>query len=95
MNTQPPSLRSLHRTILLIVALVAGVLATVMIVEDAVDHARTHWGLFGAIILAVGTVLYAAVSSILVGLARDRRGVVFAHIATPIVIATLGALLAR
>lgn len=90
-----PSLRAweLHQRILAIVGTLAFLLVALLLGSSRGEGLDGLGAALAGVALAFATVAYLAVSTILANLAKDRRGIVCAHVATPFVMAVLGALL--
>jgi hypothetical protein len=93
-DVSPPLSKSeLHNRILGIVGTVAGLLVAVLLLDSRGGGIDGLGSALAGISIAFATVAYLAVSTILADLATDRRGVVLAHVASPFIMAALGALL--
>jgi hypothetical protein len=84
--------RALHRRILVVLGAVIAVMIAMLLIGSREPGLHRLVAVVGSIALAGGFMLYAAVSSILVGFTVTRRGLVLAHVASPFVIAALAAL---
>ena len=83
----------LHNKILVVVGTLAGILVALLLLGSRGRGLDGLGSALAGISLAFVTVAYLAVSTILANLAKDRRGVVVAHVASPFLMAALGALL--
>lgn len=83
----------LHQRILAIVGTLAFLLVALLLLGSRGQGLDGLGPALAGVALAFVTVAYLAVSTVLANLAKDRRGIVLAHVATPFVLAAVGALL--
>lgn len=82
--------RKLHRRILIVLGAITGLLAGGLVLDLAVNDPGGITGIvdfLGCLVLVGGYMLHAALSSIFVGRATTRKGVVLAHVASILALA--------
>jgi uncharacterized protein YacL len=82
----------LHRRILAVLGIVVGLLIAILLTGLAHPGLDRLVAVAGTIMLVLGYGVHAALSTVFASFANSRRGVVFAHLASPAALVALGAL---